>query len=126
LNHDYDFDDAGEQVLIVNYSKTAIARSITIPSTAFTGPTRMRVSMKRGSLPLSNETFAYGEVKDYTVNISAPLAASNLKSAQIGETSITPALSLTVFPNPVVNVLNLKVEEIFDHDVYSIFNIQVF
>ena len=125
LNHDFDFDDAGEQVLTTSKSKTAVSKSITIPSTALTGATRMRVSMKRDVLPLSNEVFAYGEVKDFTVNISAPLAASNqLKSADVFDQTITPALTLTVFPNPTARVINLKLDEIFGNETYTIYNMQ--
>ncbi|MBK9016633.1 MAG: hypothetical protein IPM82_22555 [Saprospiraceae bacterium] len=38
-----------------------------------TGATRMRVSMKRGGFASSCETFANGEVEDYTINISNTL-----------------------------------------------------
>ena len=43
--------------------------NITIPQTAALGATRMRVSMKRGAYPEACETFAVGEVEDYTVVI---------------------------------------------------------
>ncbi len=42
---------------------------ITIPENATLGATRMRVSMKQGGYPESCETFAVGEVEDYTVVI---------------------------------------------------------
>jgi len=125
FNHDYDFDDAGEQILSVSKSKTTVSSAITIPATALTGNTRMRISMKRDALPTPNEVFAYGEVKDFTVNISAPLAASNqLKSANVGNPSITPALTLTVFPNPTERDINLKLDEVFGNETYTIYNMQ--
>jgi hypothetical protein len=81
--------------------------------------------MKRDALPTPNEVFAYGEVKDFTVNISAPLAASNqLKSANVENPSITPALTLTVFPNPTERVINLKLDEVFGNETYTIYNMQ--
>ncbi len=43
---------------------------ITIPESATLGSTRMRVSMKQGSYPEACETFAVGEVEDYTVVIT--------------------------------------------------------
>lgn len=43
--------------------------NITIPQSATLGSTRMRVSMKQGSYPEACETFAVGEVEDYTVVI---------------------------------------------------------
>lgn len=48
-----------------------VVGSIEIPSRAFEGPTRMRVTMKRGTTaPTPCETVDNGEVEDYTVNIS--------------------------------------------------------
>ena len=152
LNHDFDFNDAGEQVLTTSKSKTAVTKSIIIPSGTLTGATRMRISMKRDVLPLSNEVFAYGEVKDFTVNISAPTASESqfisevtentsikpdenniaippastvkCKSASIEEPSVTPILSLTVFPNPTESQINLRLDKIFGNEVYSIYNMQ--
>jgi len=52
--------------------------SITIPGTATIGATRMRVTLKYSSDPGPCETFSYGEVEDYSLNIissgTAPLA----------------------------------------------------
>ena len=48
---------------------TPVSGSFTVPSGATNGTTRMRVSMKYNAVPTSCETFTYGEVEDYTVNI---------------------------------------------------------
>ncbi len=70
LNQDKDFNDAGELVWSSSKSKfRTIYGSFTIPNNALTGPTRMRVSMKNGSLSTPCEIFSNGEVEDYTVNI---------------------------------------------------------
>jgi endonuclease I len=70
FNKDGDFTDSGEQLFTRSAtSSSAITGSITIPSSAATGTTRMRVSMKYNGVPSSCETFSYGEVEDYTVNI---------------------------------------------------------
>ncbi len=77
-NQDGDFGDTGEQVL----SRIATAGTpgsiippavgnITIPNSALTGSTRMRVSMQRGSYAGPCETFDFGEVEDYTINITS-------------------------------------------------------
>ena len=70
-NADYDFVDAGELV----YTSAAVtglnSASITIPTTAITGSTRMRVMMKDAALTGPCEVFTYGEVEDYTLNIQA-------------------------------------------------------
>lgn len=67
-NKDGDFADSGEQVYSGS-GKTAKSGSFTVPSSASTGTTRIRVSMKYGSSPSYCETFSYGEVEDYTANI---------------------------------------------------------
>lgn len=76
--------------------------SINIPASALTGATRMRVSMKRLSLATPCESFPYGEVEDYTVNIQptiqAMMAASDIP-VQAG-----------IYPNPAEYnaIVNLK------------------
>ncbi len=72
FNQDGDFTDAGEQIFSNAPSQTSpISGSISIPNSALTGETRLRVSMKYNGTPTSCETFDYGEVEDYTVNIKA-------------------------------------------------------
>jgi len=67
-NKDSDFADTGEQIY-AGSGTTAKTSSFTVSSSASTGNTRMRVSMKYGSTPSYCETFSYGEVEDYTANI---------------------------------------------------------
>ena len=69
FNQDGDFDDAGELVVQRNSFYT-INDYFYIPSTALSGQTRMRVSMKFGSYANSCEVFPEGEVEDYTIDIS--------------------------------------------------------
>jgi PKD repeat protein len=66
-NKNGSFDDAGENVYSGS-GKTAKNGSFTVPTSAVTGTTRMRVSMSR-TAPASCGTLAYGEVEDYTANI---------------------------------------------------------
>jgi len=69
-NRDGDFEDVGEQVFTQgNTQATSVSGSFTIPSSALENTTRMRVSMKYNAIPTSCETFQYGEVEDYEVNI---------------------------------------------------------
>ena len=44
--------------------------NINIPTTALSGPTRMRISLKRSLEAAPCETLPFGEVEDYTVNIT--------------------------------------------------------
>lgn len=100
-NNDKDFDDSGELV----YSRAASTAtpgsgSFTPPTSAITGTTRMRVSMKYNGTPTTCEQFQYGEVEDYTVNLTtqaadttAPTAPTNLAAS--GTTATTTNLSWT-------------------------------
>ncbi|MEZ4777187.1 MAG: M4 family metallopeptidase [Bacteroidia bacterium] len=99
-NQDGDFADAGEQVASqAATTATPISKSFTVPSTATDGPTRMRVSMKYNGIPTSCESFTYGEVEDYTVNIGngggadtqAPTAPTGLSAS--GTTQTTTSLT---------------------------------
>ena len=97
LNKDGDFDDAGELIFDAGaLSKTAVTGTATIPEGTTEKTTRMRVSMKYNAEQTACETFSYGEVEDYTVNIvesgadtQAPTAPTNLSSSSITETSFT-------------------------------------
>lgn len=107
-NRDGDFLDSGEQVVnVTRTTATPIARSFTVPTTALLGSTRMRVSMKYNASPTSCETFADGEVEDYTVNITA--------TARIEDNAT--ALTFNLYPNPVkgdvLNINNLDGEASF-------------
>lgn len=69
-NKDGDFSDAGEQVWSqAATTATPVSGSFTIPNGTIQGNTRMRVSMKYNGVPTECETFTYGEVEDYTVNL---------------------------------------------------------
>ena len=83
--------------------------TFTVPTTALAGQTRMRVQMKYGAAPTACETFSYGEVEDYTVNIGATaIAASNTGLA--GERIADEAnnYEMQIFPNPTESVLNVQ------------------
>ncbi len=94
-NNDGDFGDSGELVFSQNPTNAAsVSGSFTIPSTALDGATRMRVSMKYNGVPSPCETFTYGEVEDYTLNITpgtpdtdAPTAPSSLVATNSTQTT---------------------------------------
>ncbi|HEX5153937.1 MAG TPA: GEVED domain-containing protein [Parafilimonas sp.] len=99
-NHNNSFADAGELVFTGNAS-TVVKGPVTIPSSSATGVTRMRVQMHYGSqLNSSCAKFDYGEVEDYSVNISvgSGIAAT---SSSTGDISARSKTSLVVAPNPV-------------------------
>jgi hypothetical protein len=67
LNQDGTFGST--ELLYTGSSSGVLSGSVTIPTTALAGTTRMRVSMKWGSAPSPCESFSYGEVEDYRVAI---------------------------------------------------------
>jgi PKD repeat protein len=71
FNIDGDFS-AGEQVFAADNKKSTVTGSISIPPD-LSGETRMRVAMKNNSASTACETFANGEVEDYTVQFSLPV-----------------------------------------------------
>ena len=97
-NQNGDFTDAGEQVFSQAATQTTpVSGSFTVPSTASDGATRMRVSLKYNGIPTACETFTYGEVEDYTINIGgatggdtqAPTTPTSLTASAITETTAT-------------------------------------
>lgn len=83
-NQDGDFTDAGEDIG-QNNGNGAVAIAFTVPLTALTGNTRMRVIMRWASYPLNPcGLFLNGEAEDYTVQIPCPvptgLVASNISN----------------------------------------------
>ncbi len=97
-NKDGDFLDSGEQVFTKAASKTTpVSGTFTIPATATLGTTRMRVQMKYNAIPKSCESFTYGQVEDYTVNIqnSATFAKLDIKQ------------SIRIFPNPAKDFITI-------------------
>lgn len=97
------FADSGELVWTKTGSTTSpVTGSVTIPSTAVLGTTRMRVMMKYSSVPTSScEAYTYGQVEDYTVNIT---------SSGRGELSNTKDLmtDIKLYPNPVKDIMYIS------------------
>ncbi|GAA3612931.1 LamG-like jellyroll fold domain-containing protein [Flavivirga amylovorans] len=97
-NQDDDFNDTGEQVWsLAATTASSVSGSFTIPATAMAGNTRMRVSMKYNDMPTSCESFNYGEVEDYIVNIIVPstpeIDVTGLGVSIIGDGTNTPMVS---------------------------------
>lgn len=88
-NKDYDFADAGELVYTSAGVTAMTSSSITIPTTALTGATRMRVMMKDAALTGPCEVYTYGEVEDYTLNIQDATTTTCSQPATLATSSIT-------------------------------------
>ncbi len=94
-NSDGDFNDTGELAFTQSAASTAasVSGSIVIPSTAAIGKTTFRVQMKYNAAPTNCETFSWGEVEDYCVNINpaAPVCSvpSGLNSTLVTASTAT-------------------------------------
>ena len=102
--------EANEEMVSGSSSSSAtLSSTFTVPTTALSGLTRMRVSMKYNAAQTACETFAYGEVEDYTVNIGTP-AIAGFAAIQTGlsignEDSIS---DIVMYPNPTDNILYVR------------------
>jgi bacillolysin len=100
------FTDAGELVFSKAASTaTTASGSFTVPSATVLGSTRMRVSMKYNGIPTPCETFSYGQVEDYTVNITGAAIVASI-TATGGED-----ISFNLFPSPVEDILNVTMAD---------------
>ena len=104
-NQNGTLNNTGETV--VQVSTTSVnggTANITIPTTAKSGPTRMRIQMHYGS-QITNPctTFNYGEVEDYTINISGGtgITSSTLNGPQ--DVTTNKLASIIIAPNPIAS-----------------------
>ncbi|UOK43612.1 MULTISPECIES: reprolysin-like metallopeptidase [Flavobacterium] len=119
----------GSNELIFSKSKTkstSVSGNFIIPSTAVTGATRMRVSMKYNGLPTACEVFTNGEVEDYTVTIVSGAFVKNANEINDESVAVTKGelgtLSLKLYPNPVKDG-TLYFSGIESNASYKIFNL---
>ncbi|WP_374443723.1 GEVED domain-containing protein [Epilithonimonas sp.] len=118
-NNNGNFGDAGELVATVNVTANSTAytsptTNVTIPSGAITGTTRMRVLVYDSTGTFSSTlattgcgTAAFGQVEDYTLNISPTMAVSDVNKNAI-----------SVYPNPFKDILKVS-------DVNGVKSIQI-
>lgn len=91
-NQDGDFSDSGEAVYTRSRTTVnSISGTIAVPESALSGNTRMRITMKYNANASSCETFSYGEVEDYTINVSGTARTDKSNFA---------VQDVTIFPNP--------------------------
>lgn len=90
FNQDDDFDETNELVMAANRKKGGFSTTVNIPSEVPESQTRMRLSMKRGSAPMPDEVFDYGEVEDFTVNIAGQAPQPPVANFTADKTTISP------------------------------------
>ncbi|WP_298424285.1 GEVED domain-containing protein [uncultured Kordia sp.] len=104
FNQNGTFENSEQVVTGSSSSANNLTADVTIPTSANTGTTRMRVSMKYNSAQTACENFADGEVEDYTVNITNATANYTtyndpISGDVLGNEGAT--FDFTMYPNPV-------------------------
>ena len=97
--------DAGET--LVSSTNTAAVTTVrsatfTVPATAKSGSTRLRVVMSDNSATTGCGSYSYGETEDYTINVTGGTIRALSGSSVAGAGS-----TLSVYPNPASDRLHL-------------------
>ncbi len=100
-NGDHDFVDTGEEEFSGSGTST-VTGSFTV-NTGVDITTRMRVTMKYNAAPTSCETFSYGEVEDYTVDVSPAVPQPPVAAFTASTTTVVVGGSVT-FTDQSTNV----------------------
>ena len=115
-NHNGIFDTNERVVSRSSRSSGTLSSTFTVPTSALTGPTRMRVSMKYNGYQDPCETFGYGEVEDYTIVIGNGAAQGIAGGNDFSNSEIT------LYPNPTNHKLNIALQDAIGKD-YVIYNV---
>lgn len=112
-NQDGVFDD--DEIVASGSSSSAdnLSVDVTIPSSASTGTTRMRVSMKYNADQTACETFNYGEVEDYTVNITNTVSSyQTFANTSLGADALgyEQGFTLKSYPNPATSFVQVNLQ----------------
>ena len=116
-NNDSDFLDAGEQVgyVLVGTGWSNVF-TFTVPTSAVSSAVRMRVRISYSTdgaiVPCGQST--YGEVEDYTVNITT-------SGASLLENDLS---AITIYPNPSSDILNIDLSSA-NEEIQSIFLVDI-
>jgi hypothetical protein len=120
-NHDNDFNDTGEQVVNISSDYSGyIGVNFTVPATAVPGTTRMRVTIKNGSVPAPCGVYPRGETEDYSVVITAA-ALQGIALADEKVNSLNDEIS--VFPNPFEDNISVQLQNSSAPVIVSIYDV---
>ena len=121
FNHDGVFDDLTESIYY-GISAGTLTSNVTIPDDAKLGLTGMRVSMQWQRLPLPCESFGYGEVEDYVVNITSSPQNYPVNLPR-NEDQLLAGPSMRIQPNPATDFINVGFENIRDNGVLQVYDL---
>ncbi|MDQ2793859.1 MAG: GEVED domain-containing protein [Bacteroidota bacterium] len=102
------FTDAGELVVNAAASSSTATRtgSFTVPASAKSGNTRLRVVLSDNSATSSCGSYSYGETEDYTISITGGARTDGSATARSSNPNAL-ADQYTLYPNPATQVLNI-------------------
>ncbi|WAC02112.1 GEVED domain-containing protein [Lacinutrix neustonica] len=120
FNRNGTFESNEEVVAGSSSSANNLSASFTIPSTAQSGTTRMRVSMKYNAAPTACEAFSYGEVEDYTLNIGSSSKAMETIKADLDLEAEGALYDVTIFSAYEDIEIKVKDKRAISYNVYSI------
>lgn len=120
LNGDGHFTDADETLLAVNNKKGTVTSVLSIPQNV-SGDTRMRIAMRNQSAPAPCDDGYIGEVKDFPVTFEIAPQARQLEVTS--NPMIEDFLGVTLYPNPVLKEVTIRLNAVFSGDNYSVYNI---
>jgi chitodextrinase len=129
-NKDGDFEDANEFIKLTKSTGTTGQGVVSVPQNAVLGTTRMRIRVAyHAASNVSCGAMAYGEVEDYTLNISGNTASKS--TIKLKEEELKNTNTIMVFPNPVLNnQLNINFNSSERNDVtielYDVKGIKIF
>ncbi|WBX71258.1 GEVED domain-containing protein [Tenacibaculum retecalamus] len=124
FNQDGTFADSEKVVSGSSSSANNLTATVAVPSNATLGQTRMRVSMKYNAAQTACETFADGEVEDYTVNITATTSNFNVVFGDVDAQNLgnESSINLMAYPNPSVDFIQVKLASKAKNMTYKIVN----
>ena len=125
FNRNGTFETSEKVVSGSSSSANNLTANVAVPANAVLGQTRMRVSMKYNSAQTACETFADGEVEDYTVNITASASSFNTTFTDVKGDALgnEASVNLMAYPNPATNFVQVKLASKADNMTYKIVNV---
>ncbi|MDE0536627.1 GEVED domain-containing protein [Tenacibaculum sp. L6] len=120
FNKNGTFESSEKVVSGSSSSANNLTATVNVPAGASLGTTRMRVSMKYNSAQTACETFSYGEVEDYTVNIVSSARQDSYVSAERLGNEFSK--DIVAYPNPAVDFVEVKLASKAENMMYRIVN----
>ncbi|HET9503272.1 MAG TPA: M4 family metallopeptidase, partial [Hymenobacter sp.] len=108
-NQDGDFADSGETIVSGSSSSAGtLSSTFTVPTTAKTGKTRLRVVLSDNSATTSCGTYSYGETEDYSISITGGAAIAAAQGLTGATAVLDAGAELSLYPNPATDALHLS------------------